>query len=245
MKKLLLIVPFLALGACEGSIAEAVGNAASSSFEGGTAISATATNPGEFKGLTLAGPDNIIFTTGAEYSIRAEGDPEALEQLRYKIADGQIKVGRENDGLLSSTSDVATVYITAPSINSIKLAGSGDIQADKIEGESAALSLAGSGNINIAGLQTTSLTTKIAGSGDVLVAGNAQSTEISIAGSGSINGEALKIENADIKIAGSGNVALSSDGAVDSRIFGSGNVRIHGSATCETKAMGSGEVTCG
>ncbi|HEY9090069.1 head GIN domain-containing protein [Parasphingorhabdus sp.] len=244
MKKLLLLVPFLALSACEGSIAEAVGNVGSSTFEGGTAIGQTAKNPGEFAGVTLAGPDNIIFTTGPEHSIRAEGDEDALEQLRYKITDGQIKVGRESDGLLSTTSGAATVYVTAPTLSNIKLAGSGDIDADKMEGESTALTLAGSGNIKIADLQTASLTTKIAGSGDILIAGSAQSTKISIAGSGDINGKALKTENVSIKIAGSGNVVLASDGTVDTTILGSGNVRIHGKATCETNAMGSGEVTC-
>ena len=245
MKKLLLIIPFLALSACDGSIADVVGDVRSSTFEGGTAIGEAAKNPGEFQGVTLAGPDNIIFTTGAEYSIRAEGDEDALEQLRYKVTDGQIKVGRENENLLSSSDKAATIYITAPSLNSIKLAGSGDIDADKIAGDTAALTLAGSGNIKIADLQTTSLDTKIAGSGDILVSGSAKTTKISIAGSGDISGAALRKESASIKIAGSGNVALSSDGTVDSTILGSGNIRIHGDATCKTNAMGSGEVTCG
>lgn len=245
MKKLLLLVPFLALSACEGSIAEAVNNVGSSDFKGGTEIGQTATNPGEFNGVTLAGPDNIIFTTGPEYSIRAEGDADVLEQLRYKISGSDIKIGRENDDLFSSTSGIAVIYVSAPSLGTIKLAGSGDIEADSMKGDSTALSLAGSGNIKIADLQTTTLSTKVAGSGNVTVAGSAQSTEISIAGSGDISGEALKTQSATIKIAGSGNVALSSDGTVNSKILGSGDVRIHGKATCETKAMGSGEVTCG
>lgn len=245
MKKTLLVIPFLFLSACEGSIVDAVGNVGQSSFTGGTEIGSTDVNPGEFEGVTLAGPDNIVFTTGSEYSIRAEGDADVLEQLRYKISDGQIKVGRENDDLLSGTSSTAIVYISAPSLNNIKLAGSGDIQADRMNGESASLSVAGSGNITVADLQTASLSTKIAGSGDVSVAGSAQSMEISIAGSGDISGKALKAETAKIKIAGSGNVVLSSDGTVNARILGSGDVRIHGDATCETKAMGSGEMTCG
>ncbi len=246
MKKLLLVIPFLALASCEGSIASAVGDAGKSSFSDGTAIPSANTNPGAFEGVTLAGPDNVIFTTGSEFSIRAEGDADTLEQLRYKIADGQLKIGREkNSGMWSGDYKDATIYVSAPSLNSAKLSGSGDMQVDKMNGENTKISVAGSGNIDIATMETTSLTTKIAGSGDVAFAGTAGNVTISIAGSGDISGKGLKAETATIKIAGSGDVALSSDGTVDTKIAGSGDVRIHGDAKCNSKTAGSGDVTCG
>lgn len=246
MKKLLLVIPFLALAACEGSIASAVGDAGKSSFSDGTEISATDTNPGDFDGVTLAGPDNVIFTTGAEFSIRAEGDADALEQLRYKITDGQLKIGRDNNSKIwKGRSDSAVVYVSAPSLKSAKLAGSGDMQVDNMDSESANLSVAGSGNIKIAKLETASLATKIAGSGSLTMAGTAKQASISVAGSGNVSGKELKAETATIKISGSGDVALSSDGTVNANVAGSGDIRVHGSATCKTKTAGSGEVTCG
>lgn len=246
MKKLLFVIPFLALAACEGSIANAVGDVGKSSFSGGTVIGSTDTNPGEFEGVTLAGPDNVIFTTGSEFSIRAEGDADALEQLRYKITDGTLKIGRDSDGKIwSGSSDSAVVYVSAPSLKSAKLAGSGDMQVDKMDSESASLSVAGSGNIKIAKMETASLSTKIAGSGDLTMAGTAEKVTISVAGSGNVSGKDLKADSATIKVAGSGDVALSSDGTVDAKVLGSGDIRVHGSATCKTKTKGSGEVTCG
>lgn len=246
MKKLLFVIPFLALASCDGSIASAVGNAGKSSFSDGTAIPSTDTNPGTFDGVTLAGPDNVVFTTGSEFSIRAEGDADSLEQLRYKITNGQLKIGRENGGSMwKGGSSAAVIYVSAPTLKSAKLAGSGDMQVDKMDSESAALSIAGSGNINIEQLETASLSTKIAGSGDLTMAGTADQITISVAGSGNISGKQLKADSATIKIAGSGDIALSSDGTVKTRIVGSGDVRIHGNATCETKAAGSGKVTCG
>lgn len=245
MKKLLLVIPFLALASCEGSIASAVGDAGKSSFSDGTEISSTDTNPGAFEGVTLAGPDNVIFTTGTEFSIRAEGDADALEQLRYKVTDGQLKIGRENSSVWGNSSDSAVIYVSAPTLKSAKLAGSGDMQVDKMDSESANLSIAGSGNIAIAQLETAALSTKVAGSGDVTLAGTADKVTISVAGSGNISGKELKAESATIKIAGSGDVALSSDGTVTAKVVGSGDVRIHGDATCETKTAGSGKVTCG
>lgn len=248
MKKIVFLAPLLMLAACEGSIAEAVGDVAStagsSNFSDGIAIGTSAINPGQFEGVTLAGPDNIIFTTG-EFSIRAEGDADAVEQLRYKISGDEIKIGRENSRFTMGDSKRATIYLSAPSLKSAKLAGSGNLDVDAMTSDSTKLSIAGSGDIRVAKISTASLNSKIAGSGNLSLAGTADSIDISIAGSGDVSGKDMKAANASISIAGSGDVELSSDGSVDAKVMGSGDVRIHGNATCKSRAMGSGDITCG
>ena len=247
MKKIVFLAPLLVLAACEGSIADAVSDAATStsSFSDGTAIGTSASNPGAFEGVTLAGPDNIVFTTGDDYSIRAEGDPEAIEQLRYKISDDQIKIGREGKDMSWSDKGKATIFVTAPSLKSAKLAGSGDIEIDAMTTDSTKLSIAGSGNIRVAKVDTASLSSKIAGSGNLVMAGNADTIDISVAGSGDVSGKDLKADSVDISVAGSGDVELSSDGSVNAKVMGSGNVRIHGDAKCKSRAAGSANITCG
>lgn len=249
MKRLLFLAPLLALAACEGSIANAVGDAATStigsSFSGGTAIGTSDSNPGAFEGVTLAGPDNIVFTTADAFSIRAEGDDEAVEELRYKISGDQIKIGRDSDGKSWRDSGKATIYVSAPSLKSAKLAGSGDMEIDAMTTDSTALSIAGSGNIQVAKIETASLSSKIAGSGNLTLAGTAQSIDISIAGSGDVSGKDLNADSANISVAGSGDVELSSDGSVDAKVMGSGDVRIHGEAKCKSRSMGNGKISCG
>ncbi len=249
MKKLWIAIPLLAstlaLAACEGSIANAVSKAGKSTFKDGIAISTDDTDPGEFDGVSLAGPDNVVFATGSSYTIRAEGDDDAIEQLRYKVKEGQLKIGRERDGLWDGSTGAAIVYVSAPSLKNAKLLGSGDMQVDSMTTDSTKLSIAGSGDINVAKIETASLKTSIAGSGNVTMAGTANSAKISIAGSGDITGKGLNVENAKISIAGSGDVELSSDGAVDAKVMGSGDIRVHGDAKCTSKAMGSGEIKCG
>jgi hypothetical protein len=248
MKKILFLAPLLALAACEGSIANAVGDAATSkgsSFSDGSPIGASVSNPGAFEAVTLAGPDNIIFTTADDFSIRAEGDAKAIEQLRYKISGDEIKIGRDNSGMSWGDSGKVTIYVSAPSLRSAKLAGSGDMEVDAMTGESTKLSIAGSGNIRVAKIETASLNSKIAGSGNLTLAGTAESIDISIAGSGDVSGKDLNAASASISVAGSGNVELSSDGSVDAKVMGSGDVRIHGDAKCKSRSMGSGDITCG
>ncbi|AMO70735.1 head GIN domain-containing protein [Sphingorhabdus sp. M41] len=248
MKKILFLAPLLALAACEGSIVDAVGNAASSagsSFSDGTAIGTGASNPGAFEGVTLAGPDDVVFTTADDFSIRAEGDSDAVKQLRYRISGDEIKIGRDGDDKFWGDSGKATIYISAPSLKSAKLAGSGDMEIDAMTTDSTKLSIAGSGNIRVAQIKTASLSSKIAGSGNLTLAGTAEEIDISIAGSGDISGKDLKAATASISVAGSGDVELSSDGSVDAKVMGSGDIRIHGDAKCKSRAMGSGDISCG
>jgi hypothetical protein len=248
MKKIVFLTPLLLLAACEGSIVDAVGDAANStigsSFSDGSPIGTSDVNPGEFAGVNLAGPDNIVFTTG-DFSIRAEGDADAIEQLRYKISGDEIKIGRENNSFSGRDSDKATIYVSAPSLKSAKLAGSGDMDVDAMTTESTKLSIAGSGNIRVARIDTNRLNSKIAGSGNLTMAGTAETIDISVAGSGDVSGKELQAEKADISVAGSGNVELSSDGSVSAKVMGSGDVRINGDAKCKARAMGSGDISCG
>ena len=231
MKNIVFLAPLLALAACEGSIGNAVGDAVGEatngtrSFSDGSAIGTSASNPGAFEGITLAGPDNIVFTTG--------------------ISGDQIKIGRESKGMSWGDSGRATIFVSAPALKSAKLAGSGDMNIDAMTTESTKLSIAGSGNIRVARIETASLDSKIAGSGDLTLAGTAGTIDISIAGSGDISGKDLKADTVDISVAGSGDVELSSDGSVNAKVMGSGDVRIHGDAKCKSRAMGSGDITCG
>lgn len=251
MENIFLVIPLLAstvpLAACDGSVVNAVSKAGSSSFKDGIKIGTSAVDPGAFEGVTLAGPDDIVFTTADNYSIRAEGDDEALEQLRYRInSDGQMKIGRDRAGKIwDGKTGRATVYISAPGLKNAKLAGSGNMEVDQMTGDSTSLSIAGSGNITVAKVETASLSAKIAGSGDMMLTGTADKAKISVAGSGDLSGKGFAADTAKITIAGSGNVALSSDGSVDASVAGSGDVQVSGKAKCKSRSAGSGKISCG
>ncbi len=202
-------------------------------------------DPGEFSVLSSLGPDNIVFEQGDTFSVRAEGDEEVVERLRYKLSDGNLKIGRVKERGLGWESGTATVFVSAPSLEAAKLAGSGNMEVDKMSGDSAKVSIGGSGNVKVKKLKTASLKGSIAGSGNLNISGQADQTNISIAGSGNVKGKKLKADTISVKIAGSGDVVLSSDGTVDAKIAGSGNVRVHGKAKCTSKTTGSGNVNCG
>ncbi|MXO75449.1 DUF2807 domain-containing protein [Altererythrobacter aerius] len=191
-------------------------------------------------GLVLAGPDNAVVTRGDRLAIKVEGDPEAAAALRFTLEDDALGIMRETDLRSEGT---ATVRVTLPALTQLTLAGSGTVDADRMDGNAEA-TIAGSGTARVAALTADKLDVTLAGSGTFGAAGTARSLDLTIAGSGSGRMGGLAVETADVTIAGSGDAAFASDGTVDASIMGSGAVTVTGNATCTINAMGSGTLRC-
>jgi hypothetical protein len=233
------------LGGCGYSVfdaAEDISNS-SSGLTDGKNIGGEWADTGSFTELAALGPDKIVYTTGDKFQIRAEADAETLGKLRFKLENGKLMIGRVDKKWGSSKA--ATVYITAPSLANVSLAGSGSLTADRLSGDKVSISTAGSGSVNVAAIETKSLSAEIAGSGSLQAAGTASNADYSIAGSGSVDAGKLTSTDAKVSIAGSGDVALNASGTVDASIAGSGDVNVTGGAKCTKSVIGSGKVNCG
>ena len=192
--------------------------------------------------IALAGPDNLIVTSGESLSIEVEGDPEITKDLRFDLDEDSLEIGREGNW---RNSGVATIRITMPTPNEVTVAGSGTIEVDRLgTGGDAEVSIAGSGESAIARVDAAELEVNVAGSGSLKAAGRAKTLELSIAGSGDLDLRQLDVGDAEVSIAGSGDAIFASDGNVEASIMGSGTVEVIGNAKCTVSAMGSGELKC-
>ena len=212
-------------------------------LDDGTPIPADWSATGTFTRLSAQGPDNVRFTTGDRWLVRAEGDRRTLDRLRFVLENGRLVVGRRSGD--DAALPAATIYVTAPSLSQATLAGSGVLDVDRLSGEAIAATVAGSGDLNVASLSAKSLKATVAGSGELSVAGHTSTAQLTVAGSGSFAGGSFSTDRADATIAGSGDVAFHSDGEVAARISGSGSVDVTGRATCSQSRSGSGVLRCG
>lgn len=217
--RMLLIAAMLPLAACQsnwekGETAQASGAGASRSY------AAT-----EFTAVDLRGSDDVDVKTGSTFSVTADGDPKALDQLDIRVYDGALRIGRKKqDGASWSSDKGARVHVVLP-----KLTGA---------------STSGSGNLDLAGVQGDSFELSIAGSGDIKAAGAVGKLEASIAGSGGIDAKGLTATSAEISIAGSGSLTGTVKGPASVSLVGSGDVALTGGAKCDVSSVGSGEANC-
>ena len=190
--------------------------------------------------LVLAGPDRVVVTEGDDLDIEVSGDADAVAALRFSLSDETLAISRESDW---KGSGIATVRVTTPSLTTLVLAGSGDIDAERMSG-AANVTVAGSGTVKIARLEAESLDLTIAGSGDITASGSAGSLDLTVAGSGKAAMANLEADRAEVSIAGSGDAEFASDGPVEASIMGSGTVTVNGNADCTVSSMGSGKLRC-
>lgn len=195
-----------------------------------------------FTGIVAAGSDKVEVVKGDAFAVSATGSNDVLDRLIIRVNDGKLEVRRRSGEWSGQGS--ALVRVTMPTLSTVVVAGSGDVVADSLTGESAELVVAGSGNIKLDGVAVRDLELVITGSGKVEATGTAEEIDATIAGSGDIAAPALTAQRADISIVGSGNIALAVTGNADVSTMGSGDVTVTGGGTCTHSKVGGGRVTC-
>ena len=200
-----------------------------------------------FDGVTLAGSDTVIVTRGAGFSVRAEGDPKAIDQLDIFVRGRDLHVERKKrrwGGWFSSSDKGATVRVTLPLLRRAVLAGSGDMRVDLMRGRTVEAKLAGSGNLGIRRIEAQSAIFDLASSGDLNAAGRVGKSMVSMAGSGDVHADRLAADNISVSLVGSGNAYLRASRAATISIVGSGDVTIKGTRNCRVSKLGAGDARC-
>lgn len=236
--RLLLIAALLPLTACQSNW-EKQGSEAPASGGGATRSYAAS----GFTTVALEGPDDVDIKAGPSFAVTAEGDAKVLDQLDVGVVDGALKVGRKGNGRWLDSDKGVRIHVTLPRLTGAVVAGSGDLSADRAEGDFDG-AVAGSGDLKVASLAANKASLSIAGSGDMTVAGSAAQLSASIVGSGDIDAAGLTAGGADVSVAGSGNVRGTVKGQASVSIVGSGDVELGGGARCTINAIGSGKARC-
>lgn len=198
-----------------------------------------------FNGIVVGGPINVIVDLGNTEKLRFEGDEDAIATLVVEVK-GNVLIIRPKTSWRSWSSlyhnKNITAYVTAKTLKSLTLSGSGNIQVnDLINQTEFATTLSGSGNIS-AKIKSSSLTAVISGSGNLNITGSAQEADVNISGSGSFGKKDFSTENLDARISGSGTINATVKNHINALISGSGDINYHGEPSVDKKVLGSGKV---
>ena len=200
---------------------------------------------GDYDGISCAGSMDYILVSGAEGTITLEGEENLLDYITAEVKDGNLIV-KVKKGVNLKFSNNKSIKITIPfkDINSVALAGSGDLwNEDKITTNNLEVALAGSGDVVI-DVEATSVEGKIAGSGDLTIKGKTNNLVANVAGSGDFHGFDLEANHTEVSVAGSGDAKVVSNQSLKARVAGSGDIEYKGNPEKEdTKVSGSGDIS--
>lgn len=201
----------------------------------------------EFDGVSNTCPFDVFYEQCDEQYVIVEGDKEYFDRLHTEVRHGvleitidparyrnvrlRVRVGSPEISVLSmagSGSIICKSDIETDGNLVLKLAGSGDLVAEKIFCDNLQSSLSGSGDLNIGRVEA----------GDVTV---------SLAGSGDWGASCIKADNLTISVSGSGDIEIVNvniDDTLTASLAGSGDIDVSGHArNVNAKVAGSGDIS--
>jgi len=173
----------------------------------------------EFDKLASEGSFDTIVTIGSETKVVVEAEEGVLPKVRTEVVDGTLKVGSKGSFM---TSKGVKIHVTTPSMTSLSVKGSGDVE--------------------LTGAAGSQLTASIAGSGDATIAGAVDTFDASVGGSGEIDSFGLTTANTNANVSGSGEIKVHVTKTLNATISGSGEVTYRGDPVVTKTVAGSGEV---
>jgi hypothetical protein len=162
----------------------------------------------------------VRLHVGEKQKVKVWAGEKVIDDVATEVRDGTLMIAFDHDGW--GGNDVV-VEASVPKLTGIEASGSGDIDADGIEGDAFAV--------------------KSDGSSDIALAGAAKTLDLEIDGSGDADLAGLRTAAATVSVSGSGNADVRADDRLSVEVDGSGDVRYHGSPQLEQSVDGSGDLT--
>ena len=198
--------------------------------------------PTEFHEITNDCNADIHIIQGTEYKVEIHAQKNVLDYMETNVQGQEMTINYKDKSWVKPTKNI-DIYITCPYYNSLKITGSGNMEAyDNNTSSSVSLKIEGSGNIYSKNLNATTIYTEIGGSGSIEVSGTNTNATHKIGGSGHIKAYDLISYSANASIKGSGSIYLNASNHIDASIGGSGSIYYKGNPTVNSSIDGSGRV---
>lgn len=190
--------------------------------------------------VVLATSGTLTIATGAEPSLSITAGEGVIDELTSDVRDGVLvlDVRRGRLGRIGTIS----YELVLPTVDHLRVDGSGDARADLAPGDELTLEVAGSGGVAASGVDVDELAVEISGSGSVEVEGTAGRQSVNLSGSGEYSAPDLTSDEAAVSVEGSGDADVRVARTLDADVSGSGSIRYAGDATVTSNVSGSGGV---
>jgi hypothetical protein len=200
-----------------------------------------------FSAIELAGPYHVVIDAQAKPSLELSGERKQLAEIETVVRDDTLVVRPvQRNGFFfnfGKRHETVTVRIGAAALKRLTVAGSGDVEIDRVNGERFTLAGTGPGDVHARGA-VRQLTVTAGGSGDLdLQHLKAADVDVTMTGPGDVQ---LADVGGNLSVQSGGSGDLEADGLrvnkITARLRGPGNVKLSGSAReLDLETSGSGD----
>ncbi len=208
-------------------------------IKGSGNIQTSAQNLPAFTQVMLHGSGSAVIRQGNQPGIVIQADDNILPLIMADVHGERLDISIK-PGLIHSAH--IEYEITTPSLESVDISGSGQIQLESVfDNPSLSVNVSGSGQME-AEVQNDTVSADISGSGRIRIAGSTEVMTASISGSGRISAMELTAADAKVDISGSGQCQVHADRTLNVSISGSGQLMYSGSPAVTSSVSGSGSI---
>lgn len=208
------------------------------------------TSPADLTNFSRVNIDAYVDATihvqpGAGYSVKFEGEEDALKDLETTVEDGELIIDRKDGFFLNFGSErEIKVQITVPSLAGISFAGAGQIVTTGIiTGSNFDLDVSGAGGVKIAEVNVDKLNVASSGAAEVeVIKGVVREADYSFSGVGSMDAYGVQCTDAVASISGVGGIEVSVSGKLDASLSGVGSILYKGHPHVESDVSGVGQI---
>lgn len=197
----------------------------------------------EFTELEFGVPGELEFIESEHQEVVIEAQRNIADVIETYVTGNELRI-KVRDGKNIRTSEPVRIVVKAPNVHSFAVSGSGIMRIDNIQqSHMVRLKLSGSGNMIAERLESANLEARISGSGRIeVLEGLVEHEDIAISGSGDVDLVAVEAKKASTQTSGSGNIRLNVSDELEVRISGSGDVFYKGSPVVNVSVSGSGRL---
>jgi hypothetical protein len=174
-----------------------------------------------FTGIALSLPAQVNLVQTTVEGLTVTADDNVVPEIESVVESGVLHL-RFRRGLSYSAKTRIRINVSAKAIDSIGVAGSGDVHAPAIT--------------------APRLAVKISGSGDIRLGGRVDELDVRITGSGDVDARRREAQRAKVAITGAGDVVVWARRALAAQVTGSGDIGYFGDPAVEKTLAGSGSV---
>lgn len=198
-----------------------------------------------FDAIRVDAPIEVIITTGAGASARADGDQLLLDRLRVELSGRLLSVTVDRASADKKSGGRATLRLSTSALGRIVLTGGGSVSVSRMKGMRGDIVLGGNGDVSVAAVDVDQLNLSVAGSGRATLAGRAAVAAIRVNGPGAVAADGLRIRQLTVSNDGPGTVAATAEVTAKVNASGSGDITVVGKAACQVDNRGTGRISCG
>lgn len=231
MRKTFAIIGIAALlgvgaAACAGNESRAIAHTANNkTVKQDRSITASVTT------INVASVADVKFTQGDKASMSVVAPSYIADYVKTEVKGNVLNVWLQEGKRLRNDDDI-DVLVTLPKLASVNVAGSGDFEAEgAVKAGTLTVSVAGSGDVDFQRLECDKLTASVAGSGDIDIdLLKAREAVWSVAGSGDAEATMQDVESFTASVVGSGDLKLKCKdcGKGVASVAGSGDLKLSG-----------------